>query len=144
MLEATVVEDHIHHHLQSFLVSLGHESAILLVGAETRIHTIVVGGGIAVVGAVAVVGVGRVVLQHWRKPQGSNAELVEVVEVLADALEVTTMAQRRLRAILAIGVHAFNLCGVVGTLCKAVGHEHIEHVGIGEPHALVASFLAFF
>ena len=125
-------------------MSLGDESAILLIGAEARIHTIVVGGGIAMVGAVAVVGVGRVVLQHWRKPQGSNAELVEVVEMLADAFEVATMAQRRLRAVLAIGVHAFNLCGVVGTLCKAVGHEHIKHVGIGESHALVASFLTLF
>ena len=72
---------------------VGDERAILLVGAEARVYAVVVGGSVAVVGAEAVVGVGRVVFQDRREPQGGDAELIEVVEVLADALEVAAVAQ---------------------------------------------------
>ena len=33
---------------------------------------------------------------------------------------------------------------MVGTLGKAVGHEHIEHIGIGEAHTFVATHFALF
>ena len=120
------------------------ELAILLVGAEARINAIVVGGGVAVVGGVFPLGVGRVVLQHGREPQGGDAELGEVVEVLSDAFEVAAVAQRRLGAVFAIGVHPLDLRGMVFTLCEAVGHQQIEYIGVGESLALVACHVALF
>ena len=33
---------------------------------------------------------------------------------------------------------------MVGTLCKTVWHEHVEHIGIGEAHPLLALFLSGF
>ena len=93
VFESAMVEDHVHHHFQSVLMCVGDERAILLIGAEARVYAVVVGGGVAVVGAEAVVGVGRVVFQDRREPQGGDAELIEVVEVLADALEVAAVAQ---------------------------------------------------
>ena len=54
------------------------QAAVLIVGAEAGGHLVVVGGGIAMVGAEAVVVVGRVVLQHRGEPQGGHTEFVEV------------------------------------------------------------------
>ena len=62
VLETTMVEDHIHYHLQSSVVSLVAEPAIVVVSAEARIYAVVVGGGIAVIGGVSLLVVGRVVL----------------------------------------------------------------------------------
>ena len=61
--------------------------------------------------------------------------------MLTDAVEVAAMTQAGLRAILFITTHALHLRIVASTLCKTVGHEHIEHIGIGETHALVATHL---
>ena len=67
MLEAAMVEDHVHHNLQSLLMGLVGQTAILFVGAEARIDAIVVGRGIAVIGGELKL-VGRVVLEDGREP----------------------------------------------------------------------------
>ena len=103
-----MVENHVHHNLQSFLVCLVNQATVFLVGAEARIHTVVVGTGITMIGGETVV-VGRVVLQDGRKPQGGNTQLVEVIEVLADAFQVAAMAQAGLAAVVHIRVQAFDL-----------------------------------
>ena len=99
VLKAAVVEDHVHHHLQPFLMSLVAETAVVFVGAEAGIHAIVVGCGIAVIGRVAVLGVWRVVLKHRRQPEGGHTEFLEVVQMLADAVQVAAMPQRGFRAV---------------------------------------------
>ena len=48
MFEATVIENHVHNDLQSLLVTLVDESAVVGIGTEAWIYTIVVGAGIAV------------------------------------------------------------------------------------------------
>ena len=125
-------------------MSLVAEAAVVFVGAEAGIYLIVVGGGIAVVGGEAVFLIRRVVLQHGREPEGCHAEFLEVVEVLDDAVEVAAVAQAGFRAVFDVGAHAFDLLGMVGTLCKTVGHEHVEHVGIGEADTLFALHLTGF
>ena len=62
--------------------------------------------------------------------------------MLADAVQVAAMSQRRLGTVLLVGAHTLHLRIVVGTLCKTVGHEHVQHVGIGESLAFVARHLA--
>ena len=88
-----MVENHIHHHLQTTAVGFVAQAAILLVGAKTWIYLVVVGRGIAMVGAdVMVVAIGRVVLEHGSEPQCGHTQLGEVIQVLADALDIAAVA----------------------------------------------------
>ena len=58
MLEATMVENHVHNHLQALGVSLVDESLIVGIAAKAGVNAVVVCRGIAVVSAYfeAVVG----------------------------------------------------------------------------------------
>ena len=136
MVVAAVVEDHIHHDLQTFGMRLVGEFPVFLVGAETWVHAVVVGSGIAMISAVAVL-VGRVVLQDRSEPESSHAEVCEIVEMLSDALEVAAVSQTGLTAVVDIVLHPFDLVVVEAPIGKAVGHEHIEHVSIAEPTTLL-------
>ena len=136
-----MVENHVHHDFQSLFVGFVTQAAIFLVAAETGVNLVVVGGGITVVGALCAV-VGRIVFKHGGEPQGGDTQLFEIVEVLAYAFEVAAMSQTRLRAVVLVGIHPLDLVVVGAPGGKAVGHEHIQYVGIGEAHALVALFLA--
>ena len=142
VLKAAVVEDHVHHYLQAFLMGLVAKQFVFLVRAKARIHLIIIGGGIAVVGRETIFRVRRVVLQHRGEPKGRHTQFLEVVQMFADAVQVTTMSKRWFCAIFHVMTHALDLRGVVRSLCKTVWHQHVEHVGIGESHALVAAHLA--
>ena len=142
MLKAAVVEDHIHHHLQSLLVAVVNQLTVFLVGAEAGIYAVVVGAGIAVIGAPGVHLVGRVVLEDGREPQGGNTQLGEVVEVLLQAFQVATVTQRRCIAVFLVGAHTLQLRVVTGRLCKAVGHQQVEHVADVEAATLLTLHLA--
>ena len=141
MLESTVVEDHVHDDFQPFGMRFVGQPPVFGVGSEARIHSVVVGGGVAVVGAEAVV-VGRIVLQDGSEPERGDAQLVEIVEMLAYAFEVAAVPQRWLRTVVHVGVEPFQLVVVSTPGGETVGHQHVEHVGIGESHALVACHLA--
>ena len=91
VLKTTVVEDHVHHDLQSFRMGLVAESLIILVRSESWIHLIIISGGIAVIGRKAVLLIRRVVLQHRRKPECRHTQFLEVVQVLTNTVQVTTM-----------------------------------------------------
>ena len=144
MLKTTVIKDHIHHNLQSLLVSLITKALIILVRTKAGVHLIIIGGGIAVIGCEIILGIGRIILEHRGKPKRGYAQLLKVVEVLADTIQVATMTQTGLGAILYIVTHALYLCRMIGTLCKTVGHQHIEHIGIGKAHTLIATHLTLF
>ena len=140
MLETAVVENHVHHHLQSLTVCVSHELSVVVVCAEARVYAVVVGRSVSVIRTALAV-VGRVVLKHGCEPQSRYAQLVEVVEVLAYAFEVAAMTQRRLLAVHAVSVQSLHV-EILSARRKAVGHEHIEHVGVGEAHALFALHVA--
>ena len=72
MFEARVVENHVHHHLQPFLMGLVAQLTIVVVRTKAGVNTIVVRGGIAVIGRVAALVVRRVVFQDWRQPKGRH------------------------------------------------------------------------
>ena len=67
MLKATMVENHIHDNLQPFCVCIVNKLTIFCVAAEARVNLVVVGSGIAVIGAYSAI-VGRVVLQNGSEP----------------------------------------------------------------------------
>ena len=144
MLKAAVVEDHVHHHLQAFGMSLIAETLIVIVGTEARVHTVVIGSGITVISRKTVLLIGRVIFQDRCQPEGRHTEFVKVVEMLTDAIEVTAMTEGGFGAVFLVGSHTCHLRVVVGALCKTVWHQHIEHVGIGKAHALVATHLTLF
>ena len=98
MLESAVVENHVHHHLQSLFMSVGNEPAVVFVGSEPWVHLIVVCRGISVVCALFAV-VGRVVLKHRSEPQCRYSQLVEIVQMLANALQVAAMTEARFVAV---------------------------------------------
>ena len=108
-----------------------NESLILVVGAKTGVNAVVVGGGIAVIGVVPGT-LGGVVLKHGCEPQGGHSQIVEIVEMLAYAFQVTAVAVTWVIAVAHLAAHPAHL--VVGGVAvgKAVGHEHIEHIGIRE------------
>ena len=139
VLETAVVENHVHHHLESFAMRLVDELPVFVVGAESGIHSVVVGGSIAVIGVVPGAW-WRVVLEHWGEPQRRHAQVGEVVKMLSDALQVAAVAVTGHLAVAQLAAHPLHL--VVGGVAvgKAVGHEHIEHIGIGK--ALFASVVA--
>ena len=135
-----MVENHIHHHLETFLMTSVNQRAILVVGAETWVNAIVVGAGVAVIsGPLAIVG--RVVLEDRSEPQGCDSQFVEVVQMLANALQVASVTQRGLRAVVHVGVHTGNLIVVATTRGKAVGHQQIEHIADIKALALLAHLL---
>ena len=141
MFESAVVEDHVHHYLQAFGVRLVTQAAVLFVGAEAWVYTVIVGRSVAMIRALAVI-VGRVVLENGRKPQGRNAQFGEVVEVLTYAFKVATVAKTWLRTVGLVCVKALDVVVFRVAVSKTVGHKHVEHVGIGESHALLATLLA--
>ena len=64
--------------------------------------------------------------------------------MLAYALQVAAVAQTGLRAVVLIGRHTLDLVVVGAAAGKAVGHEHVEHVGIGETAVGLAGHFADF
>ena len=141
MLITTMVENHIHHYLQPLGMSLIAKTLVIGIGTKTGIDLIIIGGGIAVICRETVLLIRRVVLQNGRKPKGRDTQLLEIVKVFADAIQVTAMTKRRLCAILLITAHTLYLRVMTLALCETVGHEHVEHIGIGKAHTLVATHL---
>lgn len=45
----TMVENHVHHHLHSFLVGLVNQLAIFIIRSETRLYPIKISNGISVI-----------------------------------------------------------------------------------------------
>jgi hypothetical protein len=124
MLVAHVVVNHVHDHLDAAVVCFVHERQKLLVRAEAAIHGVHIRGSVAVIRAVLR---GHVVLEDGRHPDGRHAEVLDVTEALADALEVAAVARVRVRA-----VHAFEHIGeaIVGWIAvrEAVRHHQVDHI----------------
>ena len=91
MLEATVVEDHVHHNFQTFGMGLITKAFVIVIGTETGVDLVIIGRGIAVIGREAILLIGGIVLQYRREPKGGDAQLLEIIEVFADTIQVATM-----------------------------------------------------
>ena len=140
---SAVVEYHVHHNLQSFAVGFICQTTVVSVGAEAWIYAIVVRSGIAMI-ATALSVAGTVIFQNRCKPQCCDTQFGEIVEVLTDAFQVTTVAQTGCLTV--DGLIAHGLVGIVVgvSICKTVGHQHVQYVGIGESHAAFARHFAVF
>ena len=61
--------------------------------------------------------------------------------MLTDTVQIATMTQRGLCAVFLITAHTLHLRVVTCSLSKTVGHQHIQHIGIGESHPLLTAHL---
>ena len=64
--------------------------------------------------------------------------------MLANALHVASVSQAWRRAVARLVAHGLEGVVVWVAIGKSVGHEHVEHIGVGESHALVARHVAVF
>ena len=117
------------------------KTLVIGIGAKTGVYLVIIGGRITVIGRKTVRLVGGVVLQHRREPQRCHTQLLEIVQMLTDTVQIATMTQRGLTAVFLIMAHPLHLGGMTGALGKTVGHQHIQHIGIGETHTLVTAHL---
>ena len=135
MLYTAVVENHVHYDFDAACMGFFNQLLVFFVGTEARVYFIVVCGGIAVIGTAS-----HVVLQYRSKPEGCDAKVGEIVEVLFDAGKVTTVAGIGVIAVYLVLGHACNLVVVRIAIGKAVGHQQVQ--GIGGVESLVfATFL---
>ena len=120
-----MVENHVHHHFYATLLRVGHESRPVGVSSEARIDFIIIGGGVAVVRTA-----GHIVFEYRAAPYGRHAQRVDVVKMVADALDIAAVARGRLGAVYfgIVGELSIGGNGIV-PLGKAVGHEEVEHIG---------------
>ena len=120
------------------MVRFAHQCLVIVVGPEAWVNTIVVGSGIAVIRAVLSL-VGRaVVFKQRSEPQRRHTQLLEVVQVLSDALDVASVPQAGLVSVAQLVAHTLHNIVFRVAIGKSVGHEHVQHVGIGEAFAVFA------
>ena len=122
---------------------LVYKPTIFCVGAKTWVYLIIIGSTITMIHVVVAL-ISSIILQHRRKPQGCNAQLVEVIQVLPNAFQVASVPQTGLRAVHPIGIKPRKWVLFGSACCKAVGHKHVKHVGIGKSQAFFTSLLARF
>ena len=89
-----MVHDHVHDDLEAFAARCLCQCAVFLIGAEAGVNLVIVCGGITVVGPL-----GLVVFEQGIEPYGGESHVVEVVEMLCDAGEVTTVTSMVIGAI---------------------------------------------
>ena len=143
MFEAAVVENHIHNHFQSLPMGLINQLSIGFIATKAWIYLIIICRSIAMI-STCIAFIGRVILEHRRKPQCRNAQFFKIIQALANAFKVAAVPQTGLCTVFLVGIEAFHLCRMVLSLRKTVGHEHVEYIGIGESHALIAGHLTLF
>ena len=117
-------------------MGLGNQVAVLLVRSEAGVDAVVVGAGVAVVRSF-----GLVVEQQGRGPDDRCPEVGNVVQVVADTLDIAAVAAEEGFAVgLLLRVGGRIVFGIA--VGEAVGHEEVDHVRGREAPALCRTFAA--
>ena len=102
-------------------MGLANHMLVIVVRAQTRVDTVIVCGGIAVIRAVR-----HIVFKHRCKPDGSHANAVDIAKMLFDAAYIA--------AVTAVRIHTVGFDTVLQrshvvvrrvAIGKAVGHNQI-------------------
>ena len=123
VVASAVVENHVHYHLHALGLSLFHQLAELFVATVATVHLEIVGDGIAVVRSAR-----HVVFLNRVQPDGRYAQVFQIVQMVFNPLEVTSMTTELLVAVHLVFLHT--RYDVVGRIAvgKAVGHDEVEHI----------------
>ena len=120
---ANVVEDNIHHHAQTLLMSLLNQTTVILIAAQTTVHLIHIGREVAVVRSAT-----SIILQHGVEPDCRNSQIHKVIQMILNTLQVATVTRQKYRAIdFIFGTHRHLIVRGVA-IGKAVGHHQVEYI----------------
>ena len=86
VLRPTVVHDHVHDDLHAFGACCVHKRFVFFIASKPAVHLVIIRGGVAVVRPS-----GLVVFQNGIQPNGREAHVVQVVQLLLDAGNIPTM-----------------------------------------------------
>ena len=132
-----MVENHIHYQLDAVFVQAVGESLVFGVGAVTGVHLVKIRNRVAVVR----VG-GHIVFEQRIDPHACNAEVFQVVNVVADALDVAAVSSVGV-GIVGLFQHSRHIVVVGVAVGKTVGHKHIEQVLVRKTTAALCALLDF-
>lgn len=88
MLIAHMVVDDVHDHLHALEVAGFYQLNVFLIRTQSRIDAVMVGHRIAVIRFV-----GLIVFEHGVQPQGRNAQIDQVIQMIDHALQVAAVAK---------------------------------------------------
>ena len=138
VLAARVVGDHVHYHTDAMSLRFCDKLAVAFVRTETRVHQVVIGDGIAVVGPFV-----HRVLEERIDPQLRVAHVRDVAEMLAQALDGVSLVGASLVGVtldvvvrrVAIGEavrrdQVDDIARVVGA--DVIGYAYLEFVATGD------------
>jgi len=124
MMRASVVRHKIDQHLHAEFVSVSNQILVVAHGSHVIVERVEVHHVIAVVIRIGV-------LPDRRQPQRSNAKIVQVSEMLANAAQVAAMIGHGITAIVfACGLRRLVVAGIA--IGKTVGHDQIDHIVAGK------------
>ena len=123
VVAAAVVEDHVHDDLHAPPVGIVDEVDIFLVGAEARVHPVIVGGRVAVIGTAF-----HIVLQDGVEPDRRDAQVLDIIHVLFDAGQVAPVAGVGVVAVYLISLPQGDLVVVGVAVGEAVRHDQVEDI----------------
>ncbi len=123
MFKANMVVHGILDDLHTALMYCIDKTVISFDATEPWIDAVMVGGCIAMFGAV-----GHIVFQHRVQPKGCYADVLQVIEMVLDPFQISSMPVEDLSAVEALIFHAGD--PVVGriAIAEAVGHDEIHEV----------------
>ena len=134
VLRTGVVGNHVHHYLDALGVGGAHQFTVFLVGAVTGIDVVIIAAGVTVIGPVA-----GVVSQQRSAPEGGGTQVGNVIQVVDNALDITTMAAHGLLPVGFLGRVRGGIDGRV-SVGKAVRNNEVDKVGGGITLPLDQSF----
>ena len=135
-----MVEHQVHHHLDATLVALLHQLAIILIATQSRVNPIVVGDRIAVIRTP------HIVLLYRSGPDGSDTQLVEVIQCHAYACEVAAMTSEVIPRF-PIDLRLYHTRHIVQSwiaIDETVGHQQVNHILRAKRHDSLARTLLQF
>ena len=122
IVRSGVIDHVVHQHLHSLPMGGGNELLQVFQRPEVIFHPVEVSDVVAVI----IRGV-AVVLPPRRQPQRGNSEIVEIVEVLGNALQVPTVIGMRILAVV-VTMRVRRIVVRWIAVGKPVGHDQVNHV----------------
>ena len=140
VVHSAMVEHQVHHHLDAAFVAILHQLAIILIAAQSRIDLIVVGDGIAVIRTP------HIVFLYWRRPDGSDAQFIKIIQRHTNACKVATMTAEVISCFpIDLGFyHSRHIVQFRIAIDETVGHQQVYHIlGAKRYNSLTRTLLQF-
>ena len=120
MFASAVVKDHIHYDLQTFIMGGTNQLAKLFIITEARIDFIIIRNGIPVIRTF-----GHIVLQDRIQPDGGNAQVGEIIQMIGYPFQVTSVTGIHIRTIHFRLAHSGNDIILRITVGETIGHDQV-------------------